>query len=610
MGIEAAAYVLWFRPAGIQEQIFDTNDLSTIRGSSAALLGAPEFAKGVLHQQAGVRCETVFSGASQALFWLEGERDAIQKAVGILEDTLASLGLDPAAVKSAAKEAERSGQPPSIIPLGHLRFTTGLVDVTGLSKRSEDSVKRMRAAQALARRAQYQGAAVPRFAPGPQRPEFEKEPICTFDRRRPAESWVWVRSDANPADDEREDFDDVQREGKGSQKRAASKSVAARRHYGRWARQNIVQQEIEEGGATPAHMRSCDSLRDLRFCDSLQDLVHDPPDGVPMSLRNKIALFYADGNSFTKLREEMGEGLEGQRQFSKDLKIKMRTELLAPLVNDLAGDAHSTRRNEVSAPEDEESKGGLRFELLLWGGDEVTFVVPAWLGWRIAETFFECVKDWSIRTQAGERRLTFGAGLVFCNAKTPVRRLRRFARDELADAAKASAKARPDPADPLVLRPPFDWGALEVEVLESFDVPLGGIADLRRRSIGLDLADTQQKHWLTIPGAGVSDWLRQMRLLKDKFPRSQLSRAVSAAQRNGNKLLNNPAATVQSLEDYFRRAGVLSGLKLDDLEMPVVDATREERIALGVYHVIQHWDYIGPFEEKGTNDSTATEQAA
>ena len=37
---------------------------------------------------------------------------------------------------------------------------------------------------------------------------------------------------------------------------------------------------------------------EFEFTNSLEDMVADPPEGLPISLSNKIAVFYADGDKF------------------------------------------------------------------------------------------------------------------------------------------------------------------------------------------------------------------------------------------------------------------------------------------------------------------------
>ena len=62
-----------------------------------------------------------------------------------------------------------------------------------------------------------------------------------------------------------------------------------------------------------------------------------------------------------------------------------------------------------------------RLETLLWGGDEIIWVVPAWKGWELLQFFFT-----EFRYPASAP-LTFSAGLVFCHKKAPIHTIRSLA---------------------------------------------------------------------------------------------------------------------------------------------------------------------------------------
>ncbi len=79
----------------------------------------------------------------------------------------------------------------------------------------------------------------------------------------------------------------------------------------------------------------------------------------------------------------------------------------------------------------------IRLETLLWGGDEMLFVVPAWKGFELLNYFYEFSQTWTFKTET----LTHAGGLVFCRAKTPIRRIRGFAQ-ELAEQAKNTDRSK------------------------------------------------------------------------------------------------------------------------------------------------------------------------
>jgi len=74
-----------------------------------------------------------------------------------------------------------------------------------------------------------------------------------------------------------------------------------------------------------------------------------------------------------------------------------------------------------------------RFELLQWGGDELLFVVPAWLGLPVLQQFFRQVYTWR------DKPLTHSAGMVLCPRKTPIARAQKLA-EELTDWCKLHSR--------------------------------------------------------------------------------------------------------------------------------------------------------------------------
>jgi hypothetical protein len=76
----------------------------------------------------------------------------------------------------------------------------------------------------------------------------------------------------------------------------------------------------------------------------------------------------------------------------------------------------------------------LRFETLLWGGDEIIWVVPAWKGWWTLARFYKHVVETPWEFPPG-KTLTLAAGLVFCHHNAPIHRIMRLAKT-LGDLAK------------------------------------------------------------------------------------------------------------------------------------------------------------------------------
>jgi hypothetical protein len=170
------------------------------------------------------------------------------------------------------------------------------------------------------------------------------------------------------------------------------------------------------------------------------------------NLNNKIAFLYFDGNKFSKIRASKCQSAESLTKFSKTVEGARRSFLKALLEKARECDDFKTQSDAI------------RLETLLWGGDELEIIVPAWKGWEVAELFFEIMKD----VNFDGIPLTHAGGMVFCGNKAPILQVRKMARD-LAD----SVKQRISPAFDGTLE---NWekthdnhDALQILTLESFD---------------------------------------------------------------------------------------------------------------------------------------------
>lgn len=280
----------------------------------------------------------------------------------------------------------------------------------------------------------------------------------------------------------------------GSEKQPLSESVRDRREYGREARQQFYQNEVGE-------------QIEFSFTDDLQTLCgSEKKGGIPgvnANLIDKIAVFYVDGNGFGRIGQSILDGgLDGFRGWSTGLRDHHRR-----LLKNLIGIAKADPLWQI------ENKH-VRLETLLWGGDEILWVVPAWKGWEVAKWFF------GQQHMVGDRTLTYGAGLVFCHAKAPVKNIARLAHD-LGDMAKSARDGE-------------NVHRLAYEVLESFDDITGDLSEHRERylppghdvnALAIDPAQLTA-HWDLLCRIGSSS----------ELPRRQLYR-FAHAWRVGEKAL-------------------------------------------------------------------------
>jgi hypothetical protein len=138
-----------------------------------------------------------------------------------------------------------------------------------------------------------------------------------------------------------------------------------------------------------------------------------------------MALVYADGNGFGAIRTKVGA-----ERFSETV-VELRRGLLRRVLAWFRSGLVQPRCFAIAA---EARLPQLRLETLLWGGDELMFVMPSWLAFAFVEGFFAATRDWSI----DGRRLTHTLGLVICHYKTPIRQARALSHD-IADKIKQSA---------------------------------------------------------------------------------------------------------------------------------------------------------------------------
>ncbi|MCP4164945.1 MAG: hypothetical protein GY759_03505 [Chloroflexi bacterium] len=168
-------------------------------------------------------------------------------------------------------------------------------------------------------------------------------------------------------------------------------------------------------------------LRTKGYSDSLStkdlsQLAHDPKQGV---LNGKIAFIHIDGNSFGRIRHDICTTPETRSNFDQQIQQACRNPFLETLLQ------HA--QNDIDfQTEDADGNEALRIEVLLWGGDELTMVVPAWKGWEVIDLFFEKANTLQVEGVPLSHRAT----IVFCHHNAPILQIRSLAED-LLDRAKS-----------------------------------------------------------------------------------------------------------------------------------------------------------------------------
>ncbi|NBO93136.1 MAG: hypothetical protein EBV06_12630 [Planctomycetia bacterium] len=265
-----------------------------------------------------------------------------------------------------------------------------------------------------------------------------------------------------------------------------SDSVYLRRKYGRTARQEFYHEEIPE---FPKDVHFTDDLGELSDATNLNR------EQAPTDTRGKLALIYLDGNQFGSHGRDKWKthsAVENFRNWSKALRRHHRELLKNLLARAQVDPAWQTGNNRL-----------IRLETLLWGGDEIIWVVPAWKGWEVVRWFLgqpHIVEG---------KELTYGCGLVFCHANAPIVSIDALAHDLADSAKKEAAKSH-----------------VAYEVLESYDNDGGNFDSFYRR--WMPPGEPQQHLLLT--GAqlqAIEEPLRTI-ALSDDFPMRQLYMLVHA----------------------------------------------------------------------------------
>ncbi len=367
--------------------ITDTDDLSTIRGSSILLN------------------ETVANLSLK----LEGmEKVSVGGSAGIWLCSGNSLS----EIEDAVSRQLKAG------PAVHLSFATAILPVE-----ETDFIIQKAALQQLLRRRQLEQSTC-------QYPERSSSEICPIDFIRPTSGEaIWVKG----------------------KRRKVSASVAARRKHGVEMKQAFISAfaDCAPDRLRPFFMRNSDAAPFALLLSSISEQAK-PPQYLRHNLHDKIAVIHIDGNGFGKKQEDFVSGsssLDQQiaRQTKFDVRLrKMRASLVQSLLKILDEQGgigppssdevklRNKRNDEYPQRQAFRTDEVIRMEMLLWGGDELTFVLPARLGWQAATAFMDTISDtWKIDDVA----LSASIGLVFCHQDAPIARIRELA-DNLASSLK------------------------------------------------------------------------------------------------------------------------------------------------------------------------------
>lgn len=241
-------------------------------------------------------------------------------------------------------------------------------------------------------------------------------------------------------------------------------------------------------GRVLKHSLFAELLGDSKYEDNLcaRDLGELAADSTKGVLDGRIAFIHVDGNFFGGNRRDLCTTPDTRRLFDAAIQDGLRKPFLKTLLHQANNDVGYQTR-------DAEGNQALRIEVLLWGGDEMTLVVPAWKGWEVLSLFYEQARDFAFDGVP----LSHRAVVIFCKHNAPILQIRKLAAS-LLDHTKQDILSRLEQTMSQEAKPEIPEGkdheklltrlsshrygdALHYLVLESFDMLQGSLRSFLTR---------------------------------------------------------------------------------------------------------------------------------
>lgn len=568
------SYLVYIEGVNIASVTDDTGQLSVKRGGSQLLRTGPEKLIALFKQKppkefSNISINTITQGASKGLFFVE---TSVNSSENSSKPELLSNNIESALFRMLTESKQ----------LQHFTFIISAIDtlqaqqiVEGneLNESNKKSptfeefnawpvAKYEQLIYAKARFQQYRQStlSIPAFE-GASKP-------CAWDNLRPQLSEEKVR---------RSNYE--------ISAAKVSLSVKVRHDEGRKKKSEIIHDVLN-------HRLDCHDLTVISDLKRLAEPFHrtlnndnkkEPLEGIGFCA-DKMAVFYADGNSFGSKFAQC-ENAKELTELTKRLAAP-REQFLLELVTLLSRNKYG--HNKVRNNKQEQTE--LKMEILLWGGDEIMLAVPAWFGWQMAELFFSTLKE----TSRDEE--TYAAGLVFCQANTPISRVEKVAKD-LAESVKLTSKQK---------------NGLGYLVFESVDFPTNSVENFLQQQFSLPNEDNaHQCMFLSSDMLAQSDYLLSVtenilgKIDTTELATRQLYKVSNAIQNRAEDGLGEAKAVLSNLSELMSNTSFKSVEKdISTLFTPMVlknntNDNREKYNCFSDYipwlHLLETKDYLNAY---------------
>ncbi|MCP4183011.1 MAG: hypothetical protein GY761_06800 [Hyphomicrobiales bacterium] len=491
---------------GFGHAIYDTNDLSVIRGGSRALLNAPRLVFDNFRSKLNadsVIASLLICDASQALIDItgfDGEQAELDRLLEVCH-TAHVPGSNHWAPNYASGGPEDAEELLELI-LPDLTILSAATPATDCLSNDWRTLRNMLAVKRLQT---FTMVAPSRQLEFSDSPEFNRAMPCKLDNLRPRNAIYFLPTDT----DEQSGLTPM------------SSFTALRRKLGRGSRRK--EYYLDQFGIDV----DVYAQTNVSFADSFEEIIENPPTHVSDIVGSKMCVLYFDGNAFGRLFENLAiQGIEELSRGSQMISRK-RNELLDRLIRKWICDDNFLSHDPLRKKQDGKSRSlpVFRFETLLWGGDEAIIVFPAWCLETVLVDLSENLAEnhWKM----DESTLTHALGLLVCSHKFPIRDARKLAA-ELADLCKAAPGGR-------------DKNQLQyINLQGTLDLPTRGLEDERQALLGIE--KDRQAEFFSIEMNIIAEVLAGMKKL----------RGVS-----GEKTVGVPRAKLMRLHDQLSEAGRL-----------------------------------------------------